>query len=59
MNMLEQQQTLNEALSLVYDVNDQAVVEEVSTTLENMISELTKKIEDMVDANDKVLGDLK
>ena len=57
--MLEQQQTLNEALSLVYDVNDQAVVEEVSTTLENMISELTKKIEDMVDENDKVLGDLK
>ena len=59
MNMLEQQQTLNEALSLVYDVNDQAVVEEVSKTLENMISELTKKIEDMVDENDKVLGDLK
>lgn len=57
MNMLEQQQTLNEALSLVYDLNDAS--DGVSNDLETLISQLTQKIEDMVDANDKVLGDLK
>ena len=57
MNMFETQTTLNEALSLVYDVNDAS--EGVSNDLETLISQLTQKIEQMVDENDKVLGDLK
>jgi len=57
MNMIETQSTLNEALSLVYDLNDAS--EGVSNDLESLISQLTQKIEQMVDENDKVLGDLK
>ena len=57
MNMFETQTTLNEALSLVYDVNDAS--EGVSNDLESLIGQLTEKIEQMVDENDKVLGDLK
>jgi hypothetical protein len=57
MNMFEQQTTLNEALSLVYDLNDAS--EGVSNDLETLISQLTQKIEDMIDSNDKLLGDLK
>ena len=57
MNMFEQQTTLNEALSLVYDLNDAS--DGVSNDLETLISQLTQKIEDMIDSNDKLLGDLK
>ena len=57
MNMFEQQTTLNEALSLVYDLNDAS--DGVSNDLETLISQLTQKIEDMVDSNDKLLRDLK
>jgi len=57
MNMIETQSTLNEALSLVYDLNDAS--DGVSNDLETLISQLTQKIEDMIDSNDKLLGDLK
>lgn len=57
MNMFEQQTTLNEALSLVYDLNDAS--DGVSNDLETLISQLTQKIEDMIDSNDKLLEDLK
>lgn len=56
--MFEQQKTLNEALSLVYDLAD-ASKNNVNKNLEFLIDCLVEKVEDMIDENDKVLGDLK
>ena len=57
MNSIEQSDTLNRLLSLVYDLSDAS--EGVSKDVEKLISEVVQQTEALVDENDKLLGDLK
>ena len=56
MNSIEQSDTLNTLLSLVYDLSDAS--EGVSKDVEKLISEVVQQTEALVDGNDKLLGDL-
>ena len=57
MNSIEQSDTLNTLLSLVYDLSDAS--EGVSKDLDKIISQVVQQVEALVDENDKLLGDLK
>lgn len=57
MNSIEQSDTLNTLLSLVYDLSDAS--DGVSKDLDKIISQVVQQVEALVDENDKLLGDLK
>ncbi len=57
MNTIAQTDKLDILLGTVYDLNDSS--EGVSNDLEILISQLVQQVEDMVDENDRLLGDLK
>lgn len=57
MNSIEQADTLNTLLSLVYDLSDAS--DGVSNDLDSLIGRVVEQVEALVDENDKLLGDLK
>ena len=57
MNIEKQSEIIDTLLGTVYDLND--ISEGVSKDLEILISSLMKQIEDIVDSQDKLIGDWK
>ena len=57
MNTIAQSDKLNTLLGSVYDLQDAST--EVSHDLEILISQVLQHVEDLVDENDRLLGDLK
>tara|TARA_R110000787_G_scaffold284926_1_gene399324 strand:+ start:351 stop:524 length:174 start_codon:yes stop_codon:yes gene_type:complete len=57
MNIEKQSEIIDTLLGTVYDLNDMS--EGVSKDLEILISSLMKQIEDIVDSQDKLIGDWK